>query len=616
LIQRLLVALVCLTSVSPLLSADPDLATALSGSWGTRGITRSLVVRDQTLFAADGRGVAAYDISNPAAIRRLSTYESSAETLDLTLAGRDIFVVTKRGIERLSFEGNALRGSVLKDLPGLTAVAATGDFLAAGGPSMMTLMGRSEPGSETTLPLQHPLRAIGFHNGFLYASIESEGVRIYDVHDGTLTQVGILSENVRQMVFAGDMLIAADGPDGLLIADVHDAAAPRVLSHTGAGELTLSKIAVAGHVAYAARQPGAVVTFEIGNPERPVVLGTMPTDVQAIAAAGNDFFIAGSSFDSFGLERSSGVAVRAFDASATAAPSAIGEVDDLAGPLTGVVTDGTYAYVADPPFFRVIWIADPTRPREVANFRYDALQDRVRLKDSTVLVFSRGDVDIVDVRDPLHPFLAGVWHSLGRPPSTAAFGPTTILEANSWSGFHVIDVSDRAHPVQISGLKSEYIDLASFGTTGYLFETGNIRVADLSNEHNAVAVRDVLLAAGQAETVGQTAGHPPLMVVNSPNGINVMSLADPLNPVALVLVPVPPRGSLGLGADAAFYALPGKIIRLDLTNPSAPDQSEFAVPLLSPRQVAVHGGTLVVADGYSLQIFGARGKVKRRAVAR
>ncbi|HEX9406486.1 MAG TPA: hypothetical protein VF975_04165, partial [Thermoanaerobaculia bacterium] len=74
--RRLLLAILAIASV----------ANAQSGEWGSRGISHRFVVRGQRVFAADGRGVAVYDVSQTP-VRRLAIAETRGESLDLAFIG-------------------------------------------------------------------------------------------------------------------------------------------------------------------------------------------------------------------------------------------------------------------------------------------------------------------------------------------------------------------------------------------------------------------------------------------------------------------------------------------------------------------------------------------------
>src|ERR1051326_7665250 len=90
--RRLSLFLLLLLAASPLL--------AQSGVWGARGVSHAFLVRDNLVYDVDGRGVAVYDVSNPAAIRRTAVIDSEAESLDgAFLANGDLAVLTRAGVD-------------------------------------------------------------------------------------------------------------------------------------------------------------------------------------------------------------------------------------------------------------------------------------------------------------------------------------------------------------------------------------------------------------------------------------------------------------------------------------------------------------------------------------
>src|SRR5439155_1105525 len=158
---------------------------------------------------------------------------------------------------------------------------------------------------------------------------------------------------------------------------------------------------------------------------------------QAIAASGSRLFVSGTIFDQFGLPTETGAPIRVFDASDAAATRLAGEFRDLAGPVSGVVTDGTFAYVVDRPYFRVIDVSNSASPRELASLLIDNIGDRVKVNGTLALLFGRGDVQILDINNPYAPRLVNVYHAQGGPRE-CCIARDTIVEANPYSGLHVV----------------------------------------------------------------------------------------------------------------------------------------------------------------------------------
>src|SRR5205085_1810613 len=241
------------------------------------------------------------------------------------------------------------------------------------------------------------------------------------------------------------------------------------------------------------------------------------------AASGTKLFVSGAIIDKYGLALETGAPLRVFDVTSLATPKLAGESRDLAGPVSGVATDGSVAYVVDPPFFRVVDISKTSAPRDNA---------------------------------------------------------------------------------------------------AYIFEIGGIRVVDISDRANAVIAKDINLAGRAAEIIDATATHPELLLVYSPTGLQLFTLANPFDPIMSGSLQYPQGGSIAASGDTVWFALPGTIDQIDVSNPAHPSVSSTAMRVTSPMQMAAAGRKIVIADRYSLRIYGpdtaapAPPSIPKRRVAR
>src|SRR5207237_7515807 len=222
--------------------------------------------------------------------------------------------------------------------------------------------------------------------------------------------------------------------------------------------------------------------------------------------------------------------------------------------------DGTLAYIVDRPLFRVIDVSTTSAPRELAALAIDNIEDHVKLVGKQVLLYGRGDVDLVDVSDPYHPKLVKVFHSFGRPPSNAAFARDTIVEGNPWSGFHVVDFVNYAEPGQIGGIKGHYYEVvANGGDVAYIAGEGqSIAAIDLRDPHTPVATRIIPVGVKQAFIAGNN------LVVRGSGGLHIYSLADPFHPVETSFVPMTEPDVAGPAGDAALVWIDDALVRVDL----------------------------------------------------
>jgi hypothetical protein len=313
-------------------------------------------------------------------------------------------------------------------------------------------------------------------------------------------------------------------------------------------------------------------------------------------------FVAGSILDAEKKIYATGAAVRAYDAGTLAL---IGEVRDLAGPVSGVWTDGSIAMVVDPPYFRVLDVSKTESPREIASLRIEDAQESVRVKNGLAIVYGRAKVHLIDVTNIYRPRYLGTWDTQGHPPSAAAIAGDTIVEANEHSGMHVLDYTDPAQPVQIAGRIFHYHDAAAGDDAAYLLMRSTTITVDLRDRTRVVTTRvDVTpLNYLQIDTVPPNAAFPRALVLRSTTGISIMSLVENrFVPTPVTIIPFAQPGLFGTSDRGAYITRDGSLHYLDLASPGTP--ADTGLRVTSPMQISVAGEKIVVADRYRVRVYG------------
>lgn len=580
-----------------------SLATfAQSGQWGSRGISRRFVIDGNRLFAADGRGVSVYDTEG---VKRLAFAETRTESVDVAaLSDGSVVVATKGALERFAVAADgSLTARDPLEIPNVYRIAAGNGLIAGATPSGVMLWS-NEGDPRGTFAVHNSVNALALRGNALFVAVEGEGVSIFDVTDPN--NIAIVAANAKDFAFQGNTLFMAGGVDGLVIADVSQPFAPRVLSRTDAGVINAGRIAVAGNVAAAGQLPGTIIVYDVTALDAPRAVRTITDEVQTMAMKGSRLFFAGTIVDAFGLPTETGKPLEAIDHPESS--SATMAVTDLPGPVSGVATDGTLAYVVDRPFFRVIDVSKSSSPREIASLEIAGIGDHVKVKDKQVILYGRGDVQLIDVSNPYAPQLVNTFVQNGRPPSNAAFVRNGILEGNPWTGFHVIDFSYRPAPAITASIKSHYYEIVSNGDDiAYLgAEAQAIAVVDVGTQGLATERALVRVGITQADIAAATGNHPQLLLVRGPAGMHVFSLADPFHPVEIGSTPLENRGAFAAAGDVAYIATgDGTVAVMDVSNPSSPALAPTTMKSVSPMQVAFANGKLVIADRYSLRVYGA-----------
>jgi hypothetical protein len=587
---------------------------AASGSWGQRGATRSFSIQGNRLYAADGRGLSVYDISAANRVDRIDLEFSHDETFDVALMGStDVALATKRGVERFAIEENGAltRLGTTTAIGHTTHVAANAAHVAAVSGETLTLLERNGEGGFAIVArkvFSDPISALAFGGDHLYVSVV--GKPLYVFSTPTLTQVGLLSgADAVAMSVSNEVLWTASESDGLRSIDIAEPTQPKVLGSAGENELRLRGVAAAGTRVYAFEYPDRVHVFDATKVDEPRLVTTLDEWVNVIAAAGNRLFVSGAVVEESGLAfdpglipRETGRPVRAFDTTSLAAPALVAEAVDLAGPISGVWTDGSIAYVVDPPYLRVLDVSTTSRPRELRSLTIENLQDHIRVKNGIGVIYGRAHVNLLDVSDPLHPRHIGTWDAQGHPPSVAAILQSRVIEANEHSGMHVVDISNPSRPVQIGGRKWHYWDVAAGDDAAYALMHGVMLVVEIAGEQTVVDRDAVTITQRQLDTAPPNSSRPDLLLVSGDDGLRLFSLADRFHPSEIDVLPMLRLGLFATGDGTAYIERDGSLHFVNLKEKLSLQPTDY--PVTAPMQMSVAGDKIVVADRYSVRVFG------------
>jgi len=160
-----------------LLACSPLLAQ--SGVWGARGVSHAFLVRDNLVYDVDGRGVAVYDVGDPAAIRRTAVIDSPAESLDgAFLANGDLAVLTRAGVDIHDRATLGLRAQ----LPGhgFAHLRANENWIVAASANGATVWANDLTEVER-IAFPSAVSAIALKGDALYVALDQNGIEIVDL---------------------------------------------------------------------------------------------------------------------------------------------------------------------------------------------------------------------------------------------------------------------------------------------------------------------------------------------------------------------------------------------------------------------------------------------------
>lgn len=600
-----LILLVTLCASSPVHAQIP-LDCAMLGISIERGITRDIVVRENLAWLADGRGVAVYEVNNPQSIRKVTSMPATRESKRIAVSGSDALLLTSGRIEIFSLAGRKLEPRGFVEVPGLVDIEASERFAVTAGSELA--LWKTSPGAIEVLDrLPSSANAILLAGDSLFVASPTGTISIYHVGSGRLELLSSFAGSALGFAFGGDILYAVDGTGGLYIADVSDRTAPRLIGFAGRTIRNLQNVALAGNLLFASHAGTEIDVYDVSDSSAPRLARNFGESSDALATDGTFLYVAGSTRDHWGNLSPTGKPLRIFRAEAET-PLA-GELVTTDGPVTGVATDGRYAYVSDFPFFRVIDLANPRRPAEIARLTIDDPAERVGLHGTLAYLHSRGNVHLIDISNPRSPRKAGVFLARGVPPSGAGFAGDYLIEANFGSGLHVVDVSDPGNPTQIAGLKFDSLGQFStaFGRPGVAYgvlPTG-VRVADISDPHLAKHIRVAdIPGVLDAVVAAATENRPETLVVQRRELLSFYDMTDPLLPVEIASLPSPGGIDVETSDNIAYVAASnGELTRVDFSDPGNPIVTQRLAGLIAPGQVAIGDGVVVVADRYSLRVL-------------
>lgn len=566
--------------------------TAHAGIWGERGHPRQVLVRGSLAYAADGRGVAVYDISDPAAIRTVHIESRRAETFDAAWLGeRELVTATAVGVERFTVADDgklAFSGFLPAQVP-VSIVAGSPAWGAAASGRDVTLFEATSEGMglrrTSTITMAGDVIALAAVGEYLYVSVDRRGTYVF--RPPSMQQVAFLAQMANDFALAGNVLWGTAPAGGIAAFDVDDPSEPRRISISEL-ETWFDDVAVSGSRVYARSITGDIKVFNAASPALPKLVDSIADHAAAIAAT-----------SSLLIASRPGAPLRLFDAAGLFA----GELTDYTGPVRGVWTNGSLAYVVDPPYLRVIDVSKTEAPRELSAIVVPNMQDRIRVKNGLAVLYGSALVNIVDVSDPLHPRHVGTWNTQGTPPSNAAIAAGTIIEANAHSGLHVVDYSDPAQAVQIGGRIWHYYDMAAADDVIYALMDGYFLVLQIVDGRIIVDRKTETVHTGvNIEISPPNATVPEYVLTRSADNVRVYDVrADRFDTVLVAEIPFQNPGVIATGTGIAYVAAGGTLHAIDLTSLSATDTG---MPVTDAMQISVAGEKVVVADRYRLRVFG------------
>lgn len=271
----------------------------------------------------------------------------------------------------------------------------------------------------------------------------------------------------------------------------------------------------------------------------------------------------------------------------------------LGGWSSAVAVEGSRAYVAVGSRVRIVDLADPARPRILAeSSELPAVIDELCVAGGMVYVADRAfGLRIVDARDPLRPMLVGAGEKVKGAKAVAVAGGHAYL-ADGAAGVHVLDVADPRQVREVAVIPvggGEAWDLDLQGDRAYIADRIGLRVFDIARP-SAPTLVGGRESAGWARDVAVSGSHA--FVADGDRGLTVLDLADPgdISRVAN-LDTAGDAWAVELSGTRAYVADGTGLVIVDISDPELPVALGALTLPGESRDLDLAGNTVLVAAG-------------------
>jgi len=501
-----------------------------------------------------------------------------------------------------------------------------------------------------------PATGVQVAGNLAYIAAGNAGLAIYDLAEPAAPRrLGGFKASANGLALSGNVVFLACGAEGLQILDVSDPGAPVRLSHfessgdvsvvavsgfyayvTGTGwtrlvvldvsnpasprqvgvcdftpQLSVSAMTVIGPYAYLVGglcdpDRGVLAVIDVSSPTGPKEVGRYKTaqDVLGLATIGNHAYLAEGWRVTNEGERGR---LEILDISNPANPQPVGSCD-MNRYAKAVAVRAGYAYVATPGGgLRIIDVSNALKPQQVGQYTpdpgmlwcaglYDAAS--VTLSGSRAYVASANGLQVIDIRSPTSPKLAGVVWTDAFAEDVSVSGHYAYV-ADGCGGLQIIDVADPTRP-RSEAVYREYSSRRVALLGDRLYVLGPFRILDVTSPSRPTLVGQADLYLGADAFLGAAADYA---YVGGEN-LLVVDVRNPVEPVAggyYYHVGECYGRSMSLQDGYAFWARGWAGLQiLDLSVPMEPRHVGAYYPEARAADVAVRGEFAFLTEGPEL----------------
>ena len=423
------------------------------GGFDTPGYAQAVAVSGSRAFVADERsGLQIINVADPLHPQLIGNIQTYGWAFDVTVSGDTAYLAAAFGGLRII---NISDPAYPQEVGSLSWFQSNAIGLARSGSQVYIADQKNGLRVINSADLVHPQQTgvlnpfrladmVVTDGNYAYVAAGYNGVRILDVQNITHPiEVSVFSIDgyARVLELAGDKLFMGTyGPSpewGVYVLDVSDPAHPVEISHgEWCGEC--AEIDVVGNTGYFADSNGVRIV-DFTDPANPIFLGD--TNSLAYNARTNSVTVK----DDLAYVALDNAELRIYDVSDPSNLTIRGVFNDPLGFLGAtVVLSGNYAYLNDWWGVRILNVADPTNPTEVAFYATPMETTWLALSGDRLYV-AQGSygVEVLDVGDPANPVSLGSFDTPGAV-LTVAVSNSSLFLADAEGGMQIYPIESLA----------------------------------------------------------------------------------------------------------------------------------------------------------------------------
>ena len=571
------------------------------------GPTQAVAVAGNIAYVGVGSRLTALDTSTADAPREIGSsqpfgsavqgIEVIHDTAYVSAGGSGLYIIDISDPARMATIGSY-------DSPGYAEGVSVTDQYAylADGPDGLRIIDIADPAHPVEVSAVYKMNYafdVAINAGFAYLAAAGAGLLVADISDPLQPkEAGSLDSHgyAFGIALSGDTAYLADGWEGLRIVNVSSPASPREIAIYKT-EGWAFDVAAASSTIYIADSFNALQILDASDPTEPAKLGSydmLGNHVGKLAIGAGTVYIA---------SRNTGLSI--LKVTDPANPVRVGSYNPM-GYADAVAVSGSYAYVAAGPYgLRVVEVSDLARPREIGLYDTGNYAAAVVIEGNYayILTYSSGKfpygLHVVDVSNPALPTRTAFLENVSGQDIVVENGIAYI--ADEW-GIRLVDVSNPNSPVQLSTLDFAQGDhakatIATWGVAvsnqmAYIaHQDAGLKVVDVSDPRSpklAAAHKSDYMDAPPAVAVG---GDFLYLVDRS--AIHSLDLSDPVNPSGAGAYDLPVAAERLIFANERLYVADSAagLVVLDVSDPYKPSLAGW-------RRLPRYASGITVADRY------------------